>query len=103
MPTVLVTGASRGIGRSIATRLADSGWDVVAGVRKERDGAEVTAENRQRISSVILDVTDAKQIAALDDSLHARLDAVANNAGVVVVGPLEAVRLDEFRANSMSM
>ncbi|HZA08850.1 SDR family NAD(P)-dependent oxidoreductase [Mycobacterium sp.] len=97
MPSVLVTGASRGIGRSISTRLADRGWTVVAGVRREQDGAEVVAHNPERISSVILDITDAKQIAALDDSLNERLDAVVNNAGVVVPGPLEAVRPEEFR------
>jgi len=97
MPSVLVTGASRGIGRSIATHLADSGWNVVAGVRSEEDAAKVVADNPKRISSVILDVTDAEQIAALDGSLPERLDAVVNNAGIVVVGPLETTRPDQFR------
>ena len=69
MPSVLVTGASRGIGRSIVKRLADGGWDVIAGVRNEKDGADVVAENPARVSSVILDVTDADQIAALEVSL----------------------------------
>jgi NAD(P)-dependent dehydrogenase (short-subunit alcohol dehydrogenase family) len=97
MPSVLVTGASRGIGRSIVTRLAGSGWDVVAGVRNERDAAEVVADNPARISAVTLDVTDAKHIAALNDSLGERLDAVVNNAGVVVAGPLEAIRPEDLR------
>jgi NAD(P)-dependent dehydrogenase (short-subunit alcohol dehydrogenase family) len=97
MPRVLVTGASRGIGRTIVTRLAGSGWDVVAGVRNARDAAEVVALNPTRISSVILDVTEAKQIAGLDDSLESRLDAVVNNAGIVVPGPLEAVRPEDLR------
>ena len=44
-----------------------------------------------------LDVTDAGQLAALDDALPQRLDAVVNNAGVVVSGPIEAVPPDELR------
>jgi NAD(P)-dependent dehydrogenase (short-subunit alcohol dehydrogenase family) len=45
MPTVLVTGASRGIGKTIATRLAANGWDVIAGVRTDEDGARLSAED----------------------------------------------------------
>jgi NAD(P)-dependent dehydrogenase (short-subunit alcohol dehydrogenase family) len=97
MPSVLVTGAGRGIGKSIVEHLATRGWDVIAGVRNERDAAAVTALNPQRISSVILDVTDAGNIAALNESLPERLDAIVNNAGVVVSGPMEAVTPDEWR------
>jgi NAD(P)-dependent dehydrogenase (short-subunit alcohol dehydrogenase family) len=97
MPSVLVTGASRGIGKSIVQHLAGRGWDVIAGVRSDADGAAVIALNPQRISSVILDVTDAGHIAALDQSLPQRLDAVVNNAGVVVSGPVEALTPDDWR------
>jgi NAD(P)-dependent dehydrogenase (short-subunit alcohol dehydrogenase family) len=97
MPSVLVTGAARGIGKAIAAHLAGRGWDVVAGVRTESDAAAITALDPQRISSVILDVTDAGQIAALDESLPQKLDAIVNNAGVVVSGPMETVTPDEWR------
>jgi NAD(P)-dependent dehydrogenase (short-subunit alcohol dehydrogenase family) len=97
MPSVLVTGAGRGIGRSIVEHLAARGWDVIAGVRNDRDAATVTALNPQRVSSVILDVTDAGHIEALNEALPARLDAIVNNAGVVVSGPMEAVTPDEWR------
>src|SRR6478752_6386280 len=97
MPSVLVTGAGRGIGKSIAEHLATHGWDVIAGIRNERDAAALTALNPQRISSVILDVTDAGHIAALDESLPQRLDAIVNNAGVVMSGPMETVTPDEWR------
>jgi NAD(P)-dependent dehydrogenase (short-subunit alcohol dehydrogenase family) len=97
MPSVLVTGASRGIGKSIVEHLAGRGWDVIAGVRTETDGAAVTALNPQRISSVILDVTDGAHIAALDASLPQRLDAVVNNAGIVVSGPMESVTPNDWR------
>jgi NAD(P)-dependent dehydrogenase (short-subunit alcohol dehydrogenase family) len=97
MPSVLVTGAGRGIGKAIIEHLASRGWDVIAGVRNERDAAAVTALNPQRISSVILDVTDAGHIAALNESLPERLDGIVNNAGVVVSGPMETVTPDEWR------
>ncbi|MGV9803766.1 SDR family NAD(P)-dependent oxidoreductase [Mycobacterium sp. NPDC003449] len=97
MPSVLVTGAARGIGRAIVERLAAAGWEVIAGVRSDVDAATVAALNPRRISTVILDVTDADQIAALPDALPQRLDAVVNNAGIVVAGPIEALNPRDWR------
>ena len=97
MPSVLVTGTARGIGRATARRLASAGWDVVAGVRRLEDGESLKAEAGGRITPVALDVTDADQVAALDDALPAALDAVVNNAGIVVGGPVEGVPLDDLR------
>lgn len=97
MPSVLVTGAGRGIGRSIAEHLADQGWDVIAGVRTQLDADAITAANPQRISAVLLDVTDDAQLDQLEATLPARLDAVVNNAGVVVAGPMEAVTTADWR------
>jgi len=97
MPSVLVTGAGRGIGRSIAEHLANQGWDVIAGVRTQLDADAITATNPQRISAVLLDVTDDAQLDQLEATLPARLDAVVNNAGVVVAGPMEAVTTSDWR------
>lgn len=97
MPSVLVTGAGRGIGRAIVEHLAATGWDVIAGVRTKADAAAVTALDPQRISAVILDVTDAGHIDALEAALPPRLDAVVNNAGIAVAGPVEAVSSDDWR------
>ena len=97
MPTVLVTGAGRGIGRTIAEQLAVAGWDVIAGVRNTVDGAMLTAIHPDRITVVVLDVTDDKHIAALDEALPAQLDAVVNNAGIVVAGPMETVGVEDWR------
>ena len=65
----------------MATDLAAKGWDVIAGVRSEQDAARLKAAHH-RVTPVILDVTNADDIAALDMSLPERLDAVINNAGV---------------------
>jgi NAD(P)-dependent dehydrogenase (short-subunit alcohol dehydrogenase family) len=99
MPSVLVTGSARGIGRATALRLAAAGWHVLAGVRRAEDGEALAAEDAGagRIAPVTLDITDAGSLAALDDALPARLDAVVNNAGIVVGGPVEAVPLDDLR------
>ncbi|MBI5737472.1 MAG: SDR family NAD(P)-dependent oxidoreductase [Mycolicibacterium neoaurum] len=97
MPSVLVTGAGRGIGRTIAEQLAAHGWDVIAGVRSDADGAALTAVDPQRISAVILDVTDDGDISALDDALPYRLDAVVNNAGIVMAGPMETLTTQQWR------
>ena len=97
MSSVLVTGASRGIGRATALRLAEAGWDVAAGVRRTEDGEALARAQPGRISPVILDITDEEQIASLEHALPERLDAVVNNAGVAVAGPLEAVPPAELR------
>lgn len=84
MPTVLITGASRGIGLASAKRMEAAGWEVLSGVRRPEDAVVGTP--------VVVDVTD---VGALD--LPARLDAVVNNAGIVVGGPVEALGLDDLR------
>jgi NAD(P)-dependent dehydrogenase (short-subunit alcohol dehydrogenase family) len=94
MTTVLVTGASRGIGRATVVRLAAAGWDVIAAARSEADVADLVGD---RVSGVTLDITDAAQVASLEERLPATLDAVVNNAGIVVGGPVEALPLEELR------
>jgi NAD(P)-dependent dehydrogenase (short-subunit alcohol dehydrogenase family) len=97
MPSVLVTGAARGIGKAIVEHLASAGWDVIAGVRSEEDAAAITNVDPQRVSAVILDITNADHIAKLPDALPNRLDALVNNAGVAVGGPVETVSVDDWR------
>jgi NAD(P)-dependent dehydrogenase (short-subunit alcohol dehydrogenase family) len=70
---------------------------VFAGVRRPEDGESLVHEQPRAISPVVLDVTNADHVAALDGALPPHLDAVVNNAGVVVTAPLEAVPLAELR------
>ena len=59
---VLVTGASRGIGRATAIYLAGAGMSVFGGVRRPEDGERLEEAVRGRIRSVVLDVTDDASI-----------------------------------------
>jgi NAD(P)-dependent dehydrogenase (short-subunit alcohol dehydrogenase family) len=98
VPSVLITGAARGIGRATALHLAAQGWRVYAGVRNDGDGQDLQREARTaELVPVLLDVTDRDQLAALDHALPERLDAVVNNAGIVVDGPVEAVTPEDLR------
>jgi NAD(P)-dependent dehydrogenase (short-subunit alcohol dehydrogenase family) len=96
--SVLISGASRGIGRATALRLARAGWTVYATVRRTADGEElVAAAAGGELVPLQLDVTSDEQIAALDQALPERLDAIVNNAGIVVSGPLETLSADDLR------
>src|SRR5919202_1245482 len=95
MPTVLLTGASSGIGRACAERLAGRGWRVLAGPRAQRDRDALAAI--PGVEPVQLDVTDAAQIEAAPARAGARLDALVNNAGIAVIGPVEALPVAEWR------
>lgn len=97
MPTVVVTGASSGIGEATARVLAERGLDVLAGVRSDAD-AERVAALHDRVSPVRVDVSDEASVAALPGALgDAPLAGLVNNAGISVSGPLEFVPLDEWR------
>jgi NAD(P)-dependent dehydrogenase (short-subunit alcohol dehydrogenase family) len=102
MRSVLVTGASTGIGRATALRLDGSGWQVFAGVRKEADAESLRQEASPSLVPVILDVTDPEQIAAAAVQIEREsdgegLDGLVNNAGVAVPGPLETIPLEDLR------
>ena len=102
MGSVLVTGASTGIGEACALHLDRLGHRVFAGVRREADGERLRSASSSRLEPVRLDVTDAGQIetvtARLDGACGAAgLSGVVNNAGIAIGGPLEFLSLDEWR------
>jgi NAD(P)-dependent dehydrogenase (short-subunit alcohol dehydrogenase family) len=96
--TVLITGASRGIGRATALRLAARGYDVLAGVRDEAAGAALRDEAGGSLTPILLDVTDDAAIAAAAATVGDRpLAGLVNNAGIAVPGPLEYLPSEELR------
>jgi NAD(P)-dependent dehydrogenase (short-subunit alcohol dehydrogenase family) len=99
--SALVTGASTGIGRATALRLDAAGWRVFAGVRREEDAESLRAEGSGRLAPVMLDVTDAGQLAAAAERIEAEADGglagLVNNAGVAVPSPLETIPIEDFR------
>ncbi|HST69749.1 MAG TPA: SDR family NAD(P)-dependent oxidoreductase [Solirubrobacterales bacterium] len=101
MRSVLVTGASTGIGRAAALRLDRSGWKVFAGVRKAEDAESLQASASPRLTPVFLDVTDPEQVAAAAELVEREseegLGGLVNNAGVAIPGPLETIPLEDFR------
>jgi NAD(P)-dependent dehydrogenase (short-subunit alcohol dehydrogenase family) len=101
MRTVLVTGASTGIGRATALRLDADGWRVFAGTRDPADGESLGQAASDRLVSITLDVTIPEQIAAAAELIEREagsgLDGLVNNAGVAIPGPLETIPLEDFR------
>jgi NAD(P)-dependent dehydrogenase (short-subunit alcohol dehydrogenase family) len=92
--SVVVTGASSGIGRACAIRLAGAGWHVLGGVRTTRDAESLREDG---IHPLDLDVTDSGRIAAAAEIVGERLDGLVDNAGIAIAAPLELVPLDELR------
>lgn len=100
--SVVVTGASTGIGRACALRLDRMGWRVFAGVRRPADGEALRAKASARLLPVELDVTDEASIAraaglVAESAGDAGLAGLVNNAGISVAGPLEFLPLEELR------
>jgi NAD(P)-dependent dehydrogenase (short-subunit alcohol dehydrogenase family) len=90
--TILITGASTGIGRATALYFAAKGWNVVATMRDP--GKADAALQHPQITLLALDVTNQATIdEALKDALNRfqKIDVLLNNAGYGLFGPLEAV------------
>lgn len=100
--TVLITGASSGIGRATALRLAREGHQVVMGARREDRLAEVAHEIEAaggKADVHRLDVTDRDDVAAFVDAAaerHGRIDVIVNNAGVMPLSRLDALLTREW-------
>jgi NAD(P)-dependent dehydrogenase (short-subunit alcohol dehydrogenase family) len=89
--TVLITGASRGLGRALAQGLAQRGWNLILTARNPADLRVVRDELAQitHVAAIAGDVTDARhrEVLAILARGHAGLDAVINNAGALGPSP----------------
>jgi NAD(P)-dependent dehydrogenase (short-subunit alcohol dehydrogenase family) len=93
--TVLVTGASTGIGEATVLHLKTLGFDAVGAVRKDEDAERLEGRG---VRTLRIDVTDAGQIAAARDELgDVALAGLVNNAGIAVAAPLEFLPVDRLR------
>jgi NAD(P)-dependent dehydrogenase (short-subunit alcohol dehydrogenase family) len=100
---VVVSGASRGIGRACALELVRRGFHVFAGVRSQEDGRALAAEAGPAVTPLPLDVTNADDIAQAAVTVRGAVGArglwgLVNNAGIVVAGPLEFLPADALRS-----
>lgn len=99
---VVITGASTGIGAACALHLDRLGFAVFAGVRKSEDGVALQKTGSDRLVPLELDVTDLTTIqksraVVLEATRERGLFGLINNAGIAVVGPLEAIPISDLR------
>ncbi|MBO6581364.1 MAG: SDR family oxidoreductase [Hyphomonas sp.] len=104
MKTVVITGASTGIGEATALYLAKHGWRVYAGVRKQSDADALSASSEGDIRPLILDVTRQEHletaVRTVSETLKGEtLTGLVNNAGIANMGPLAIQPLDDFKAH----
>ncbi len=99
---ILITGASSGIGEATAKLLAAHGATVVLGARRVDKLGQIVADIQNAggvAEALALDVTQRAQLQAFTDhalNRHGRIDAIINNAGVMPLSPLAALRVEEW-------
>ena len=102
MLSVVVTGASSGIGRQISKTLVENGYRVFGSVRNKADGQAVVAEIGENFSPLVFDVTNEKDVQAAAKQVEAELNGeklagLINNAGIAVFGAIQNLSAEEFR------
>jgi NAD(P)-dependent dehydrogenase (short-subunit alcohol dehydrogenase family) len=102
MRSVVVTGASTGIGWATAKLLLDKGFRVFGSVRKQADADRLRAEFGPNFTPLLFDVTDEAAVLAAAREVRAALSGetlagLVNNAGIAVAGPVLELAVDQFR------
>ena len=102
MRSVVITGASTGIGWASAKLLLDRGFRVFGSVRKQADADRLKSEFGANFTPLLFDVTDEAAVLAAARTVRAALNGetltgLVNNAGIAVAGPVLELAADEFR------
>jgi NAD(P)-dependent dehydrogenase (short-subunit alcohol dehydrogenase family) len=102
MRSVVVTGASTGIGRATAKLLLDKGFRVFGSVRKQADADRLKSELGANFTPLLFDVTDEAAVLSAAREVRAALNGetlagLVNNAGIAVAGPVLEISADQFR------
>jgi len=100
--SVVVTGASTGIGWAVAQVLTKRGFHVFGSVRKAADAERLKAAFGEAVTPLVFDVTDEAAVRKAARTVEAALDGrplagLVNNAGIAVAGPLLHLPIDEWR------
>jgi NAD(P)-dependent dehydrogenase (short-subunit alcohol dehydrogenase family) len=100
--SVVITGASTGIGWATAKLLLDKGYRVFGSVRKQADAERLVGEFGGNFTPLLFDVTDEPAVLAAAREVRATLNGetlagLVNNAGIAVPGPVLELSADEFR------
>lgn len=100
--TVVITGASSGIGKSCVARMSRLGWQVFATVRKPSDRDQLAGEFGANVHPVLMDLENEASIAAAAQQIESQaaahgLDGLVNVAGIGMVRPLEYASMKDFR------
>jgi len=101
---VLITGCSRGLGKSLAEKLSSGGFIVYAGVKGEEDVKtlqNIWKDSFKDIHSINIDITnddDCKKTVQKIISKEKRIDVLINNAGIALVGPSESFSVKDYQS-----
>lgn len=96
---VAITGASSGLGEATARRLAAEGARVFLGARREDNLKKIVADLGDNAGYQVVDVTSREQVQGFVDAAVARfgrIDVIVNNAGLMPLSPLDALKVDEW-------
>jgi NAD(P)-dependent dehydrogenase (short-subunit alcohol dehydrogenase family) len=102
MRSVVVTGASTGIGHASVKLLLDKGFKVFGSVRKQADAERLKGELSVNFTPLLFDITDEAAVLAAAREVRASLNGetlagLVNNAGIAVAGPVLELSADQFR------